>query len=82
VTHDFRTIGSAAFDVNTITSQGLVKFVSYVGGDQKVLTGFQVSFNENKDQCLQEAEVIFGSLRSFAAVPTATMPPVSATPTP
>lgn len=86
VTHEFRYIGSAAFDVNTVTYLGAVKFVSYVGGDQMVVTGFQVSFNAQQDQCLQQAESIFGSLRSFAAVPTATLaapaPPVPATPTP
>lgn len=86
VTHEFRYIGSAAFDVNTVTYLGAVKFVSYVGGDQLVLTGFRVSFNAQQDQCLQQAEAIFGTLRSFAAMPTATMAapaqPVPATPTP
>ena len=72
VVHEFRYIGSAAFDVNTVIYQDVVKFVSYVGGDRHVLTGFQVSFNEQQDKCLQEAEIIFGTLRSFAAVPTAT----------
>jgi hypothetical protein len=75
VTHEFRYIGSAAFDVNTVTDQGLVKFVSYVGGDQRILTGFQVSFNQQQDLCLLEAEEIFGTLRSFAAVPTVTPTP-------
>ena len=79
VTHDFRTIGSAAFDVNTVTSQGVVKFVSYVGGDHHVLTGFQVTFETQPDACLQAAETVFGTLRSYAAVPTAT-PASSPTP--
>lgn len=86
VEHEFRYIGLAAFDVNTVTFQGAVKFVSYVGGDRHVLTGFQVSFNDQKEKCLQDAEAIFGTLRSFVAVPTVTptftpepgTPPVSA----
>lgn len=88
VTHEFRYIGSAAFDVNTVTFNGVVKFVTYVGGDRHVLTGFQVSFNQQPDECLQAAEAIFGTLRSFAAVPTITptILPISAdlplTPTP
>jgi len=72
VDHEFRAIGSASFDVNIVTDQDVVKFVSYVGGDTHVLTGFQVSFNEQKDKCLQDAEAIFGTLRSFSAIPTAT----------
>lgn len=79
VEHEFRTIGSAAFDVNTVTYQDVVKFVSYVGGDRHVLTGFQVSFVDQKEQCLQDAEAIFGTLRSYAAIPTVT-PAASATP--
>jgi hypothetical protein len=89
VSHDFRAIGSTAYDVNTVTSQGVVKFVSYVGGDHHIQTGFQVLFIGQQDQCLLEAEGIFASLRSFAAIPTATAtvaeitPPVSSsTPTP
>jgi hypothetical protein len=86
VEHEFRYIGSAAFDVNTVTFQGVVKFVSYVGGDRRVLTGFQVSFNDQKEQCLQAAEAIFGTLRSLSAIPTITptftpeepTPPISA----
>ena len=72
VEHEFRTIGSASFDVSTVTFQGVVKFVSYVGGDRRVLTGFQVTFNDQKEKCLQDAEAIFGTLRSFSAVPTIT----------
>ena len=79
VEHVFRNIGLAAFDVNTVTYQDVVKFVSYVGGDRRVLTGFQVSFVDQKEQCLQDAEAIFGTLRSFSAIPTST-PAASATP--
>ena len=72
VVHEFRIIGSASFDVNTVSAQGVVKFVSYVGGDQHVLTGFQVTFDNQSDTCLQAAEAVFGTLRSYAAIPTAT----------
>ena len=82
VEHEFRYIGSAAFDVSTVIFQNVVKFVSYVGGDRHVLTGFQVSFNDQKDQCLQAAEAIFGTLRSFAAIPTVTPTFTPEAPTP
>jgi hypothetical protein len=79
VTHEFRALGSGptppTFDVNTVTFNDVVKFVSYVGGDGKVLTGFQVSFNEQQDRCLQDAEAVFGTLRSFAAIPTSSPSP-------
>lgn len=82
VEHEFRYIGSAAFDVNTVTYLGEIKFVSYVGGDRRVLTGFQVTFNNQKEQCLQDAEMIFGTLRSLSAVPTITPTFTPETPTP
>ena len=82
VTHEFRIIGSASFDVNTVTFQDVTKFVSYIGGDTHVLTGFQVTFNQHPDQCLREAEMVFGTLRSFVSSPTATPSPVTETPTP
>jgi hypothetical protein len=72
VEHEFRTIGGADFDVNTVTQKDNVQFVTYVGGDRRILTGFQVSFEQQKDQCLQDAELILGTLRSLAAIPTAT----------
>jgi hypothetical protein len=75
VVHEFRYIGSASFDVNTITAQDIIKFVTYTGGDGHILSGFQVSFQDQRDQCLLEAEAIFGTLRSYAAVPTATPTP-------
>jgi hypothetical protein len=82
VEHEFRYIGSAAFDVSTVIYQEEVKFVSYVGGDRHVLTGFQVSFKDQKDQCLQDAEAVFGTLRSLSAVPTITPTFTPETPTP
>jgi hypothetical protein len=82
VEHDFRYIGSAGFDVSLISYQGEIKFVTYVGGDRHVLTGFQVTFKDQKEQCLQDAEAVFGTLRSLAAVPTITPTFTPETPTP
>ena len=84
VEHDFRQIGNVPYDVNTaIAPPGVVKYVTYVGGDQLLLTGFQVAFQEQQDQCIKDAEVVLASLRSFAAQPTITptfTPEASATP--
>ena len=70
--HEFRLVGTVSYDVNTISVGGDVKFVAYVGGDQRLLTGFQVSFQDQKEQCLQDAETVLSTLRSFAAQPTLT----------
>jgi hypothetical protein len=85
VEHEFRMIGEVPYDINTVSIQDEVKFVAYVGGDKRLLTGFQVSFEEQKEKCLQDAEVILATLRSFVAQPTITPsftpePSASATP--
>lgn len=72
VEHEFREVGTVPYDVNTVSEGDQVKFVAYVGGDQRLLTGFQVAFQDQKDQCLQDAETVLASLRSFAAQPTIT----------
>lgn len=70
VQHEFRLVGTVPYDVNTVSMGGDVKFVAYVGGDKNLLTGFQVSFQDQKEQCLQDAEVTLATLRSFVAQPT------------
>lgn len=72
VEHEFRNVGNVPYDVNTVSMSDVVKFVAYVGGDQRLLTGFQVTFQDQKEQCLQDAETILATLRSFAAEPTIT----------
>lgn len=69
VEHEFRVIGGANFDVHTVTRQGALEFMAYIGGDRKILTGFQVSFEEQKEQCIEAAEVVLATLRSTPATP-------------
>lgn len=64
VEHEFRTIGGAAFDVHTIARNGVLEFIAYAGGDQKIVTGFQVAFEEQKEQCIEDAEAVLATLRS------------------
>lgn len=64
VEHEFRTIGGASFDVHTITRDGNLEFAAYVGGDRKIVTGFQVAFEEQKEQCIEAAEAVLATLRS------------------
>lgn len=72
VEHIFGQVGEIPFDINYVTMAGTMKFATYVGGDKRLLTGFQVSFQDQKDQCLLDAEAILASLRSFIAEPTIT----------
>lgn len=72
VEHVFGQVGDVPFDINTVTMDGSVKFVAYVGGDKRLLTGFQVSFQDQREQCLLDAEAILSTLRSFVAEPTIT----------
>lgn len=69
VEHEFRVIGGANFDVHAVTRQGELEFVAYIGGDRKILTGFQVSFEEQKEQCIEDAEAVMATLRSAPAAP-------------
>lgn len=87
VEHIYGQVGDIPYDINYVTMAGSMKFATYVGGDQRLLTGFQVSFVDQKEQCLLDAEAILASLRSFIAEPTITPtftpePLESATPTP
>ncbi len=62
VDDQFRDIGSLRYEVVTISQNGSIKFVNYFGGDEAVLTGFQVSFEERMEECLQQSELVFATL--------------------
>ena len=73
VEHSFHQLGNVPYDVNSVIGpDGALKYVTYVGGDQILLTGFQVAFQEQQDKCIQDAETVLATLRSFAAQPTIT----------
>ena len=86
VDDQFRDIGMLRYEVVTASQNGVPQFVNYFGGDGMVLTGFQVSFQEQMEACLQAAETVFATLSSVAApTPTATLTETSIptiTPTP
>src|ERR1043165_3434899 len=74
VDHDVLYTGKVTFDVGKVSENGVLKFVTYTGGDGTIITGFQVTFDEHMDACLADA---------VAAVSTLTSIPVSqATPQP
>ncbi|MEW6286799.1 MAG: hypothetical protein AB1509_11280 [Chloroflexota bacterium] len=64
---------TVTFYVGTAYENGVKKFVTYTGGDGVIFTAFQVSFEEQADQCLADAETVLTTLRSvpsFQATPT------------
>lgn len=74
VEHEIRRINGIAYEVGiAYTNDGVKQFVSYVGGDANIYTGFQVNFqhiafNDSVDLCLQEAEVVLATLISVPEV--------------
>jgi hypothetical protein len=52
------------FSVGTASENGIKKFVTYTGGDGKIITGFQVSFEEQVDACIADAEKVLTTLQS------------------
>ncbi len=73
VEQDILYTQTVTFYVGTAYENGVKKFVTYTGGDGRIVTAFQVSFEEQADQCLADAETVLTTLRSvasFQATPT------------
>jgi hypothetical protein len=74
----FRPIGSLQFEVDTVSQNGIVQYLNYYGGDGTIQTGFQVSFQEQQDDCLLAAETVLASLGSTPApLSTPTLAPTT-----
>jgi hypothetical protein len=65
VDHDFRKVGAVEYEVNTAYLAGIPQFITYIGGDFNIFTGFEVSFNEQADACIADAETVLGTLISI-----------------
>ena len=72
VEHDFLTLDAVTFDVGTVSENGVKKFVTYVGGDGTVITGFVVDSAEDLERCLSAA---VGVLSTFTSVPASQATP-------
>jgi hypothetical protein len=73
VDHDVRKIGLVEYEINTAYLSGVRQFVTYLGGDANIYTGFEVTFDDEADLCLKEAEVVLGT---FTSVLTSRATPV------
>ena len=74
VEHDVLSFDHVTFDVGNVFENGVLKFVTYTGGNTTIITGFQVNFEEQADQCRAYAVAVLSTL---TAVPAS-----QATPTP
>ena len=74
--HEVRSLNSISYQVTTVTDvNGVRQSLTYVGGDGRIYTGFQLSLGDRPDQCISEAELVLGTLSSvpvFQATPIAT----------
>jgi hypothetical protein len=86
VNHDFRKIGNVEYEINLIVgADGTLQFVTYLGGDASIYTGFEVNFTEQADACQQAAEVVLATLvsvpaPSVTATPAELLPEITPTP--
>ncbi len=76
ITSSFETLGTILYEVTVVSQGDQVKFVNYYGRAGNIVTGFQVSFEEQDTACRQGAEKIFSTLRAATAV-TPTPSPTS-----
>lgn len=72
--HEVLYTQNIMFDVGKVYENGVLKFVTYTGGDGTIITGFEVNFTEQADECLAEAVTVISTLTS--------VPASQATPTP
>lgn len=64
VEHDVLYAGNLTFDVGRVSENGVLKFVTYTGGDGTIMTGFEVDFQEQVDECLAESVTVISTLTS------------------
>ena len=64
VEHEMLQLENLSFDVSTAYENGVKKFVTFTGGDGKIITAFEVSFDEESDACLKDAVTVLSTLRS------------------
>jgi hypothetical protein len=75
VEHDVLDTGAVTFDVGNVFENGVLKFITYTGGNANIITGFQVDFEEQADECRAAAIAVLSTLtsvRASQATPTPT----------
>jgi hypothetical protein len=75
VEHDIWNTGEVTYDVGNVFENGALKFITYIGGNGTIITGFQVDFAERPDECRAYAVAVLATLTSIPvsqATPTLT----------
>lgn len=75
VEHEMLTMNDVTFDVGNVFENGVLKFITYTGGNANIITGFQLDFEEQLDECRADAVTVLStltSIRASQATPTAT----------
>jgi hypothetical protein len=67
VEQDILYTDKVTFYVGTAYENSVKKFVTYTGGDGRIVTGFQVSFEEQVEACLADAVTVLTTLQSVPA---------------
>ncbi len=65
VEQDILYTDTVTFSVGTAFENGVKKFVTYTGGDDKVITGFEVSFTDQADECIADSVTVVTTLQSI-----------------
>ncbi|MGZ9165300.1 MAG: hypothetical protein ACXW4U_09000 [Anaerolineales bacterium] len=64
VEHDVLDTDTITLDVSVVSENGVKKFVTYTGGDGRIVTAFEVVFEEQMDECLADAVTVLSTLTS------------------
>jgi len=64
IEHDVLYAGTITFDVAIAYENGIKKSVTYTGGDGRIITAFEVSFQDNVDTCIADAVTVLSTLTS------------------
>jgi len=64
VEHDVLDTDTITLDVSIVSENGVKKFVTYTGGDGKIVTAFEVVFEDHMDECLADAVTVLSTLTS------------------
>lgn len=64
VEHEMLQAEDVTFDVGTAYENGVKKFVTFTGGEGRIITAFEVSFQQDSDACLADALAVLSTLES------------------
>jgi len=64
VEHDVLDTDTITLDVSVVSENGVKRFVTYTGGDERIVTAFEVVFEEQMDECLADAVTVLSTLTS------------------